>query len=325
MSDQLQGRRLAIPSLALLLLASCARSLDPAAWGRDHVGKPVPVPVGGDECLFCHREAVGTVWGKNRHNRTIRDASPDSPAVRALRSSGATHALAAEMRYLLGERNVVRFLRPSGYGKLAIHSTAWIVAADGDGGRLELSSDPRWDETAFGSSCAGCHSTGVDPSTQAFSALSLDCSVCHGNVDLAHTRGGGRVVLSGRGEDSARVVTSICSQCHLRGGRSRSTGLPYSNNFVAGDNLFRDLDFDFRRHPVTGISVADRHVVENVAAVVLRGEDDVTCLSCHDVHKQSSSKHRRLQEGDLCLTCHGRDELNWRPGPITNGSKICGT
>jgi hypothetical protein len=41
--------------------------IDPAAWGSDHVGKPVPEYVTGDECLFCHREKVGPTWGANRH------------------------------------------------------------------------------------------------------------------------------------------------------------------------------------------------------------------------------------------------------------------
>src|SRR5258707_9988874 len=28
---------------------------DPAAWGSNHAGNPVPDFVHGDECLFCHR------------------------------------------------------------------------------------------------------------------------------------------------------------------------------------------------------------------------------------------------------------------------------
>ena len=41
------------------------RRVDPAAWGGDHVGKPLPAYVTGDECLFCHRK-IGPAWGKNR-------------------------------------------------------------------------------------------------------------------------------------------------------------------------------------------------------------------------------------------------------------------
>src|SRR6266446_1000602 len=32
---------------------------DPVAWGSNHVGKPIPEYVHGDECLFCHRNNIG--------------------------------------------------------------------------------------------------------------------------------------------------------------------------------------------------------------------------------------------------------------------------
>ena len=66
----------------ILLLPQPARwpsrpvTLDPAAWGSDHVGKPVPEYVDGNECLFCHRNDVGPAWSDNRHNRSVRDDRP---------------------------------------------------------------------------------------------------------------------------------------------------------------------------------------------------------------------------------------------------------
>ena len=157
----------------------------------------------------------------------------------------------------------------------------------------------------FGSRCAGCHATGVDSAKQTFSAISLDCFVCHGEPPEKHTTKGGLVLLSPHRRDSAAVVTSICAQCHLRTGTSRSTGLPYANNFVAGDNLFRDFAVDLSDAAIQKLNPADRHVQENVRDVVLLGREDVTCLSCHDVHKQSSQK-----------ASHGRSrrhlpELSW--------------
>ena len=47
--------------------------------------------------------------------------------------------------------------------------------------------------------------------------------------------------------DDVRAITSICAQCHVRFGKSRSTGLPYANNFIAGDNLFQDFAADFAK------------------------------------------------------------------------------
>jgi predicted CXXCH cytochrome family protein len=73
---------------------------------------------------------------------------------------------------------------------------------------------------------------------------------------------------------------------------------------VAGDNLFRDFQADFSARALEKLNPADRHVMENVRDVVMLGKEEVTCLSCHDVHKQSSKKHARVPEDDSCLTCH---------------------
>jgi predicted CXXCH cytochrome family protein len=80
--------------------------------------------------------------------------------------------------------------------------------------------------------------------------------------------------------------------------------IPYPNTFVAGDNLFRDFEVDLSAVATARLDPADRHVQENVRDVVVRGDEAVTCLSCHDVHRQSSDKHRRVARGDLCLNCH---------------------
>src|SRR5579884_3315454 len=70
------------------------RTLDPAAWGSDHVGQPVPAFVEGNECLFCHRFDVGTTWESNRHSCTVREVDPEAPALQALRQSPGLEALA---------------------------------------------------------------------------------------------------------------------------------------------------------------------------------------------------------------------------------------
>jgi hypothetical protein len=41
--------------------------------------------------------------------------------------------------------------------------------------------------------------------------------------------------LSKKRATTVRAITSICAQCHVRYGKSRSTGLPYRNTFIAGD------------------------------------------------------------------------------------------
>jgi predicted CXXCH cytochrome family protein len=300
-----------------------SRRLDPAAWGSDHVGQPVPEYATGDECLFCHRK-VGSSWGANRHNRTVRPLDDNSPALAALKQSEAKR-FAEEIKFILGDRQRQRFLKPvNAYGKLDLLSVEWIPPRAGKPGKLVSVERPHWDATRFGDSCAGCHTTAVDPKEKAFSALSLDCFVCHGNVPAEHANKPELAHLSPKRKDNARVVTSICAQCHVRTGRSKSTGRPYPCNFVAGDNLFRDFSIDFSEDGFKGLSTADRHVLENVRDVVVLGKEAVTCLSCHNVHGGSSKKHHVAARSDSCWTCHRDGRLKGERKPFSTQSKTCG-
>jgi hypothetical protein len=280
--------------------SSFPKELDPAAWGGDHVGRPVPEYVTGDECLFCHRSDIGPAWSKNRHQLTIHELEPNSTALVALKKLPDLAAFADEAKLALGGQQSSRFLKRSAhYGKLDLLSIAWDKS-----GKVRILEKGHWDPAKFAKACAGCHTTGVDPKTGAFSAVALDCYTCHGEVTLNHSKDTQLIYLSKNRHDPARVVTSICAQCHVRTGKSRSSGLPYANNFVAGDNLFRDFQVEFSPEALKSLNPADRHVLQNVRDVAVLGKEDVTCLSCHDVHKQSTGKHRRLTEDQSCLICH---------------------
>src|SRR5262249_45634434 len=148
--------------------------------------------------------------------------------------------------------------------------------------------------------------------------------VCHGDATLKHSKDTTLVHLSKKRQDPARVVTSICAQCHVRTGKSRSTGLPYPNNFVAGDNLFPDFQVDFSAEHLKSLNPADTHVLENVRDVVVRGKDDVTCLSCHEVHKQSTKKHHLVPQDDSCLHCHNPTGSKKVRKPYEVHSRTCG-
>lgn len=284
--------------------SSDRKKLDPAAWGTDHVGKPLPEYVTGDECLFCHRKDVGPTWAKNRHQLTLREIEPEALSLAALKKSPAKE-LADEVKLVLGHTNRVRFLKPSSaYGKLELLSVAWQPPHGSKEGKLLDVEQPHWDAKQFGDACAGCHATGVDAKARTFTSPALDCYVCHGVVDPQHSKDTSLVHLSRKRNDPARVITSICAQCHVRTGRSRSSGLPYPNNFVAGDNLFRDFQVDFSADALRELNPADRHVLANVRDVILHGNEEVTCLSCHELHAQATKKHHRLAKTDYCLHCH---------------------
>jgi hypothetical protein len=301
------------------------RTLDPAAWGSDHVGKPVPEYVAGDECLFCHRNDIGPAWNDNRHNRSVRELAPDSEGLAALKTNPALMKLADAISLVMGETHRQRFLKPSAaYGQLDLLSTSWVPPGQGSEGKLVDTASPAWDTKVYGERCAGCHSTAVDPVERVFAARSLDCCVCHGSVPNEHTKNAALVYLSPRRKDPARVTISVCAQCHVRTGTARSTGRPYPNNFVAGDNLFRDFQVDFSADAMDRLDPGDRHVVQNVRDVVLLGKDRVTCLSCHEVHKQSNRKHHLLAQAESCFTCHNEAGLKHERKPYAVHSKLCG-
>jgi hypothetical protein len=307
------------------VVAQPPQPIDPAAWGSNHVGKPVPEYVAGDECLFCHRNDVGPSWNDNRHNRSVRELGPDSEALAALAQKPELKEMAAAVSLVMGETHRQRFLKPAAaYGQLDLLSVDWDPPGSGSEGRLVATEHPNWDTKSFADSCAGCHSTAVDPVQRTFAARSLDCCVCHGTVPNEHTKNAALVHLSPRRRDPARVAMSICASCHVRTGKSKSTGRPYATNFVAGDNLFRDFQVDFSDAAIARLDPGDRHVVQNVRDVVVLGKERVTCLSCHDVHKQSTRKHHLLAQIESCFTCHDEGNLKKERKPYAVHSRVCG-
>jgi hypothetical protein len=292
---------------------------DPAAWGRDFAGQPLPELVEGGQCLFCHREPVASKWSTDRHNKTMR-VIEEAPEARAALEAQAGNAIAAEARWVLGSARRLRYLKPG-----QAYGTADMLPAGYDPATKQLTpGDLAWDPNAFAASCAGCHATGFDNASRSFMSPALDCVVCHGDLPLEHTTDPARALFSKHGETPPERVISVCGSCHLRTGKSRSTGRPFANNFLPGDNLFRDLDVDLSEPALRELHPIDRHILENVRDVALRGETSLTCLSCHAVHLRSTVRHRKLATAPSCFVCHKGDDLRSGVVPMTASSALCG-
>src|SRR5215813_3803638 len=281
--------------------------VDPASWGGNHVSKPIPEYVHGDECLFCHRNTIGVTWQKNAHGLTVRQGE-DAPELQTLAGKlPELSSVVSEIGYFLGSRHRVRFLKKSGYGKFSMLNLSAVIGAIGKGGVIDKASgdSPSWDKEKFGRRCAGCHASAVDASTNSFAAFGIDCYACHGVATLDHSKDTSLMWLSKTRRDDVRAITSICAQCHVRYGKSRSTGLPYANTFIAGDNLFQDFAVDFAKVDDETLNPADRHVLRNVRDVTVRGDLSTFCLTCHDLHVSSTSRHSQARRGAICADCHG--------------------
>lgn len=318
--------------IVLLVLGSCLafnlsasgqdnqadkKPLDPKAWGGNHINQEVPEFVHGDECLFCHRNTVGATWQKSAHGLTLRHREDATELAPLIKAHPAVAKLDGEIEYLLGSRHFVRFLKKSGYGKFAILNAQATLAGGAEKKTANWlnAEQPAWDKDKFANQCAGCHTTGVDAKTRSFAAFGLDCYACHGNVSLEHTNDTSLILLSKKNKTDKQVVTSICAQCHLRADRgeakAKSTGLPYPNTFIAGDNLFQDFEVDWKKADDPNLNPGDRHVWRNVRDVALN-DSNTTCLSCHQVHfaapANATLRHRRLPRAPICFDCHSSEE-----------------
>jgi predicted CXXCH cytochrome family protein len=314
---------LAIFFLLTEVRSHATQAQDPAAWGGNHVGKPVPEFVHGDECLFCHRNNIGATWQKNAHALTVRQLD-DAPDLAPLKGGHPSLAkIGSEVEYFLGSRHRVRFLKKDGYGKFALLNTQVALGPDHKPTEWLETEKPAWVKDKFANRCAGCHTTGIDGTDKTFAAFGLDCYTCHGIVDLNHSNDTSLVLLAKKAATEAKVVTSICAQCHLRGSESRSTGTPYPNNFAPGDNLFKDLKVDFALADDAKLNAGDRHIYRNVRDVVILGKNDVTCLSCHQVHANTSQRHRRALRAPICFDCHNEEGSFKNVKPWVVRSPIC--
>lgn len=291
--------------ITTITLSSAAQQKDPAAWGSDHVGKPVPEFTHGDECLFCHRNDIGPGWQKNAHGLALRQREDAPELIAALKSQSIVATHSDEVTHTLGSRKHIRYLRQAGYGKFDI-----------------LNARGEWEKGKFEKQCVGCHATGVDAKTLTYTAIGHDCYTCHGVVNLEHTDDTSKIFLSKKQRSDVLAITSTCAQCHLRGAKSRSTGLPYPNNFVPGDNLLKDYEVVLATADDTTLNAGDRHVWENVRDVVGNGSD-VTCLSCHRVHANSTDKHRRVLTSAICQECHNADGPKKAVKTYTVHSTLC--
>jgi hypothetical protein len=248
----------------------------------------------------------------------------------ALQALDGGKELAANTKYLLGTHRITRFLKKSqDYGKLDLLTATFIPPVPAKDqtkptpGKLQHAEKPHWDDTTFANRCAGCHATAVTTKTRAFSALSLDCFTCHGDVPLEHTKDVSRVLLSSKNREPRQIV-STCGQCHLRGGKSKSTGLPYPNTFVAGDNLFRDFEVDFSDKALESQPAIDQHIWLSARETVVAGRKDMHCVTCHSVHGKSTEKHAALKSEAICALCHvpGTDNSQIHDGLLPAARRI---
>lgn len=262
-------RILSVPPLLLACLAAAvAEQRSAEAIAQSIADYPT-----GDSCLFCHRDDIGSSWLDNAHAWTVRPAG-EPPQVSPA-PPDATHVIGKEH---------FRALKQNGYGKFS------LLALGG----------ASWQPNVFEKQCAGCHATAVNPQTGEFSSIGLDCYACHGNVPEDHATRKGTALLSRTRANADKEVIAICGSCHLRGGRSKTSGRPYPHAYVAGDDLLEDFQVDLQLDSKAKLDSSDSHVYLKTRAV-LQGGSDKSCTDCHRIHGPPEQHQRdRRKFSEVC-------------------------
>jgi hypothetical protein len=263
---------LSVPPLLLACFAAAAAE----PGGAAAIAQSIADYPTGDSCLFCHRDDIGSSWLDNAHAWTTRRAG-EPPEVGPV-PPDATHVIGKER---------FRALKQHGYGRFSLLTI---------GGRT-------WQPDVFEKQCAGCHTTAVNPQTGEFSGIGLDCYACHGNVPEDHaTRKGAALLSRTRPNPNAdQAAIAICGSCHLRGGRSKTSGRPYPYAFVAGDDLFKDFEVDLQLDRKTKLDSSDSHVYLKTRAV-LQGGSGKSCVDCHRIH--GPPEPQQLDSKRFSDVCH---------------------
>jgi predicted CXXCH cytochrome family protein len=314
-----------IALIVFLVAASTPLSAAETGEPNDHIGKSLPDYVTGDECLFCHRNDIASGWKINTHQLTLRPLVAAPNTNKALESETDLQPFARQVQFILGHKEQLRLLKKStAYGQLDLLS-ALLAPSPSDKKKILVENEGpfHWNHNTFSQRCAGCHTTAVDSQTQSFSATSIDCYACHGVVDLEHTNDPSLVHLSKKRPHSPKLIGETCGQCHIRTGKSKASRLPYANNYVIGDDLFSDFQVDFSAPTLDLTPPRERHILASIKAG--RDNDSAeTCLSCHNVHRASGRKHRRVAKSNYCFICHNPNNMKLVYNRNENHHSLCG-
>ncbi|MCA9064244.1 MAG: hypothetical protein KDA96_14340 [Planctomycetaceae bacterium] len=231
---------------------------------------------------------------------------------------------------LPGVKEPVRYLVGSGR-----HSRTYLVEKDGflsespitwytSTGKWALS--PGYDapfhagfERATDQTCLICHLGQADPVENSVGRaelreLAIGCERCHGpgsrHVEVMQTAtskpGTVRpddlwITHPGRLERS--LLDSVCAQCHLRGDATVVVRGRALEDFHPGMAL-STVRMDYHLATGHGEMKVVGHTEQMKASLCYQQSSTLSCITCHDPHRQLSHEDQVAFVRDACLTCH---------------------
>lgn len=282
----------------------CAACHNRRALASQRAKAPAPDPsryAGSPACAGCHPGQY-RLWRASPHARMVRSPRRDPRALLA-RFEGTRPFPPSEIAYVLGSRNVQRFVSRRGEA-LVVRSPIWLVRQ----GAWNLS---YWREMNWFSACAGCHTTGFDPFLGRYVEESVGCEACHGpGRDHARTARPSDIVNPARLDPKRRDM--VCEACHTTG--HDATGeFRFPVGFSPGLDLRR---FYFGLVPKPGQddhsfrgdgSYEDRHaqfLFWQSVMLLRQGETCDLCKNFRISRRDPAGGGAKLTSLEFCRSCH---------------------
>ncbi len=292
------GRAVLVAALIALVVAMVMLvypSGKPAARAQ-----PASGYVGWEKCGTCH-PAVARQWSRTLHAKMVRSATRDN--IHAdLTKPNAPNLSEFDFAYVLGgwykeERYVIRR-----GGELLTTPHEWdhvprifVIRRTGTG-ELEFSN--------WRTACVGCHTTGYNPQTRAWSELNITCESCHGP-------GARHAAAPSKGNIMIDQTAEACGSCHIRG-TDNATGFGFPTQYRLGQP--NTLLSTFTPIPMTDAAsifpdqrTSRRHRQQFIDFIKSKHYTaQVTCTACHDAHRGTEVAYSQLKKpkATLCNSCH---------------------
>ena len=257
-----------------------------------------------------------------------------------------------QIDYVIGSGNHARtYLHRTKEGKLIELPVSWYSEM---GGYWEMS--PGYDNPnqldfrrSANYECMSCHNaypaldkTALNSPDQDIYGVGLpegiDCQRCHGpgkaHVRIASTEGSSAQSIRASIVNPAKLTRErqmdVCMQCHLE---TTSQQLPYS--IMKADRVpfsyrpgtpLTDYEVFFDRKPGTGLD--DRFEIAHQAYRLRKStcflKSQMTCITCHDPHKQLNGEEATNHYLAVCATCHANVHASGVPAASTPATGTSG-
>jgi tetratricopeptide (TPR) repeat protein len=299
--------------------------------------------IGTAACAECHK-ANHKSYLHTAHSRALSDVRPDDEppdgsfehkasgrSYRVYRKDGQLRhqellrneqdkevaRVDLPVRYLVGSGHFSRTYLVEVNGFLHESPITWYASRKGWG----LS--PGYDfpvhasfERPVGADCLACHAGRAEPVGDAFHRMTfrekaIGCENCHGPGSLHQERHrdgqakvqGDDLTIVNPGKVPRPLQEAICANCHLSGPAAVTVRGRLPGDFRPGRPLT-----DYRVHYQLAGGRGDMTVVGHVEQLRLSAcyqkSPGLTCVTCHDPHRDEEPKDRVAFYRDKCQACH---------------------